>query len=86
MAWSTLRRATEDEEAAMTAAARRFCKRHGIDTSGELSLELTIECHISGLYPEDQPRMRRLWKRIVQRTLGNGAEGIAYGYVGFHVD
>ena len=91
MSWSTIRRATDSDTRALRQAAERFCKRHQLEVTAETTPEFEIDC---ALYPgsgcsyeaEDRARrLKRLWARIVRKTLGTNAEGIAYGYVGFHV-
>jgi hypothetical protein len=90
MSWSTIRRASENDTTRLTAAAERFCARHDIDYH-DCTAEFAIDCALDiGGSPsyEHLNRARRLaplWRRIIRRTLGNGAEGIAYGYVGFHI-
>lgn len=84
MAWSTIRRASESEIQAVEAAAKRFCSRHGIDRDlgdgDEMAAKVALDCEC-----DDRPELRRLWRRILKRLTGS-SDGIAYGYVGRHVD
>lgn len=91
MSWSTIRRATDTDNANLEQAAERFCRRHGIEIY-ECSAQLAIDCALNpgggcGYAAEDRARhLRPLWRRIVRRVLGSpNADGVAYGYVGFHV-
>ena len=90
MSWGTLRKANDEDLAALNAAARRFAERHDITFASEISDVDTVEYW---LYEQDKDDFRlgkyyaRLWNRCVARALKHpGAEGIAYGYVGYHVD
>lgn len=80
MAFSTVRKATDADLAAVAAAAEKFCTRHGIDATG-MTAESAINCTI-----ETDPRLRRLWRQIMRRALGDAAYEIAYGYVGCSVN
>ena len=91
MAWATLRKATETDICSLRAAAKRFCDRHALDCEESESPEFVIDCALNpgncGYVHEDlAKRLKPLWARIVRRILGKGAEGIAYGHVGYHVD
>ncbi len=93
MAWGTIRRATDKDTEALRIAAERFCKRHGIETHDGFGPESAIDCALcpgygASDYEHDQvKRLRPLWARIVRRALNSpNAEGIAYGYVGYHVE
>lgn len=92
MAWSTIRKATDTDIDRLQSAAVRFCRRHEIPFQNPQQATSEIDCLLS-LGPEcgheieyKAKRLRPLWRRIVRRTLGNGADGIAYGYVGFSVE
>lgn len=94
MAWSTIRKATADDRDAIEAAAERFIKRHGIKTWSDEPASSTVDNHIDGLSQKDRVDggergryLGRLWRAAVRRALNERhADGIAYGYVGFHVD
>jgi len=94
MAWGTIRRATDEDEQRLTAAAIRFARRYEIDLIGD---ENDAVFEIEGIvdlvrHSEWVPRplTHRLpgyWMAVVRRALREpGAEGIAYGYVGYHVE
>jgi hypothetical protein len=86
MAWGTIRKATDDDRARISAAAEKFCARHQIGIPQDWSAEAAIafECYGGAGHPGN-PELRRYWKRVIKRILGNGADGIAYGYVGYVV-
>jgi len=100
MAWSTIRRATDEDNERLEAAARRFIARHETDLpyvimdgpNDDVVNELDNQLYqlITDYHHPLHGRalqLRRLWRKVVARTLGApGAEGIAYGHVGFHVD
>lgn len=88
MAWSTIRRATDDDMANLAKTAKRFVERHGLGTY--MSPILTVADLEIGHYGESESEarhrkhLRRLWVQCVRRTLKEpAAEGIAFGYVGF---
>lgn len=87
--WATIRRAEEEDYAILQKKAREFCKRHGISNMGLRDPVDDIDFHIhetSVVEPQAGSYIRRLWQRIVARALREpAAEGIAYGYVGYHV-
>jgi hypothetical protein len=88
MAWSTMHKASEEDFERVESSARRFAVRHDLfmvnDCNGENE---GLPAHLEvGLIVDDRPGLRPLWRRCVVRALGPGAEGIAYGYVGFHVN
>jgi len=102
MAWSTIRRATDDDIDTLNERAQTFAERHGIelphhdpDGAGNLPDYYGLDTALSTGYgmgrmadsPEYMSYLARLWKRIVNRALGTrGCDGIAYGYVGSHQD
>ena len=95
MAWSTIRKATDEEYRRLEAAAARFGTRHpsSIYCSDGLAPSITvagIECWLERL--ADSPDrdnglyLRRLWRKAVRRALRHPAtDGIDYGYVGYSV-
>lgn len=86
MGWNTIRKATNEDEQALQAAAERFCKRHNLEFDADMPAQTTIYYTLDN-DREDEKRLRHLWRAIVRRTLGNkSAEGIAYGYVGYSHD
>ena len=89
MTISTIRRADDDDLAAVRAAAVRFCARHGIQyDQDELSgpadaIRYEIEC--GGPHGEQDRRIRRLWAACYCRALRVPTDvrtTIAYGHVG----
>lgn len=97
MGWSTIRKATSEDTERLNAAAQRFVERHELgddvkvvpDESSPLWYELSEYLEVMGTdWPNwDIPKLRRLWRQCVRRALREpNAEGIAYGYVGQHVN
>jgi hypothetical protein len=96
MAWSTIRKATEEDVRLLQKRAEAFIERHDIPRLGILTATDALESHIGhliegyGVSLEEQREgryLRRLWLAVVRRALGHRwAEGIAYGYVGFVAD
>ncbi len=93
MSWSTIRRATEADSAAIEAAAQRFARRHNLDAGYGDTAAMAIDANIDCLRQPGQldggaygRSLERLWRNCQRRALGEkNADGIAYGYVGFHV-
>lgn len=90
MSWSTIRRSTDEDAARLQRVHSRFQQRWGIT-------EDALDYAIHGLGADgivvnergeryDARYLARLLRRNIKRALGGDAEGIAYGYVGFHVD
>lgn len=94
MGWIKIRKATDEDVAALDAAAVKFARKHipyitEKDLSGQARclasfIESCIEAPGQDLL-HVWARERKLWRAQVQRTLGKGATGIAYGYVGYEV-
>ena len=100
--WSTIRKATDEDRERLDAAGRRFIEKHGDRYSlNMLFMWNTYEDDRSGLQSPyglacdraadngdpDHPRLRRIWRKAMRRALRcNYADGIAYGYVGSHVE
>lgn len=82
--WNVIRQATETDKEKYEAAARRFAARHGLGTPDEYGgfrhYSQIVECEVSDPSKRD---LARLWKRCVQRALGQYAEGIAWDAVGY---
>ena len=91
MAWSTIRKATDDDKIRLYEAAERFCRRHNID-DGDASALDAVEFAVTDCagtaseFSDRAKRLRPLWRKAVHRTLQCKADGIAHGYVGFHVE
>jgi hypothetical protein len=84
-----MREATQEDIEKLETRAQEFCKRHELEIlNGDTAVQ-TIDFRLSDRYGEDdygrdeRKRLERLWYGVTSRTLGSGAEGIAYGYVGF---
>lgn len=97
MAWAPIREATDEDMAAVEAAAERFIERHRIKADWGNSPHLgaldnpweALESAIDRLDPRFgwAGYMRRLWRGCMRRALGEPrAHGIAYGYVGRSVE
>jgi hypothetical protein len=92
MAWGTIRQATDEDIARYRAAAERFIVRHDIRQWNDSEyndptddVEFHLEDLVSRGQHEESRYLRRLWLRAVRRALRNpSADGIAYGYVGYH--
>lgn len=93
MAWGIYRRAQDEDYVRLAEAGQRFIDRHGLGmmvrwydgTPDQQINYLLIDLRTS--HPEDACYYRRLWLRCVARALRQpGAEGIAWGSVGAHVD
>ena len=85
MAWSIIRRATEEDVKRLAAAQKRFEQRHGIDLDS-----VYMDCSETGygggraVNYKEAKYLWRLWLRVVRRALGEeNAEGIAWGHVGY---
>jgi hypothetical protein len=100
MAWSTIRKATEEDTERLQIAATRFLERHQ-DEMPYLKLDaedlqdpvFTVTFHtdwdesMEDAQRIPRRRLARLWTRCQRRALRHPhADGIAYGYVGQHVD
>jgi len=95
MAWSTIRKATDEDYEKLQQRAEAFIKRHGLDIdwyalegqSKASALEDILSYDVQHGIESEARYLPGLWKRIVKRALGHPwAEGIAYGYVGFSAD
>ena len=85
MSWSTIRKATEEDRERLNRAAMRFCERHDCPYVYGSPVE-NVEAAIANDF-YDGVYLRKLWRACVRRALrSNDAEGIEYGYVGFHVE
>lgn len=97
MAWSTIRKATDEDFERLQDAARRFIERHAEDfpyldcedpdVAENCARALENELGSDAYEREERGRrLRPLWRRCIRRALRcSGAEGIAYGYVGREV-
>ncbi len=100
MAWSTIREATQEDLDALNKAARRFAARHDLQDMDFVkpsqwydTVDNAVEGEVSRHRdPNDidhwyAMRLKTLWTRVVRRVLKHPtADGVAYGYVGWHVD
>jgi hypothetical protein len=89
MAWSTIRKATNEDCEKLETRAEAFAKRHGIERGEIVTAVTSVENHIawaSENYEPEGPYLNKLWRAVVKRALDHPwAEGIAWGYVGFYV-
>ena len=84
MAWSTIRKATESEIEQLNAAEERLKKQYGL-----LDVAWDMSYWLKGASWERATQFKKAqaaYRRAVRKILGGSAEGIAYGYVGYHVD
>jgi len=101
MPWQTIRRANRDDIEKLEAAAQRFIERHRSQLRNlgfhhdEETASAAYDLDLIVLPEPDDPQwirgtrthIRKLWKAITRRTLdAPDADGIAYGFVGYHVD
>lgn len=89
MAWGTIRKATEEDTQRLNAAAIRFIERHGITglVYDDETAWSELGDYLAGGGWDDTGNTRTLgqWKRCIRRALREpSADGIAYGYVGYH--
>jgi len=86
MAWAPIRKATDEDRETLRRKAAEFCARHGIEDHWDDPVDCVefLVCE-PWHYKHDTARLRKLWRRIVARALGSGAEGIGYGSVGYSV-
>lgn len=94
--WVTIRKATEQDAEILERKAFEFMRRH--DDPANFAHMYTMLDAVTYLIEEEAENdkswgtrrasyLRSLWKRIVPRALNApGAEGIAYGAVGYHQD
>lgn len=93
MTISTIRRADDDDIAAVRAAAIKFCERHNIKYENDDALsgpEDAIRCEIECGGPQfsQNSRIRRLWTACYCRALRvpiDARTTIAYGHVGIRL-
>ncbi len=89
MSWSTIRRATIEDEERLNRAAVAFAERHDLRVWDADTAEATINNAITPNYDSDEiermecKRLGRYWLACVRRALREPtADGIARGYVG----
>lgn len=91
MGWSVIRTATDEDEARLFAAQKRFFARHADEMK---RTRLDADDVALGKAPygcdENQAAMtaylHKLYRAVVKRALGVTADGIAWGCVGRHVE
>ena len=84
MAWATIRKATEFEIEQLKAAEEQIKKQYGV-----LDVAWDMSYWLNGASWERAMQLKKAqaaYRRAVRKILGGSAEGIAYGYVGYHVD
>ena len=68
--FKSIRRYTDTDRERVTAAADRFCLRHGIDVDESLCTLSAVERDIARLADcEDGHRLANLWRRCLGRAL-----------------
>ena len=87
MAWSIIRKATEEEITQLAEIEKRIAARYDV-TDGAVGWDNSY--FRSGYasydaYWQKCAKTQAAYRRAVRKLLGNNAEGIAYGYVGYHV-
>lgn len=91
MAWSTIRKATDEDIERLNTAGTRFVEKHGRTWDkgflvSEEPRSVAQDLADDNDHP-DHPYLRKLWRAAVRRALRcRYADGIAYGYVGSHVE
>ena len=97
MAWSVIRKETDEDYAALNKAARRFADRHGIalvmfNNTNSIydQVDTFIQANLESTPADDweyagAKYLETIWKRCVRRALKEpAADGVAWGSVGFH--
>lgn len=94
--WTNIRMATDADVTLLERKAREFIARHDeVENWAHMfNMVDAVRFLIEDEAENDKtwgthraPYLRRLWKRVVARALKTpGAEGIAYGTVGYHTD
>jgi len=93
MAWSVIRRATEEDRELLEERAEAFCQRHDIPVEARDSAIQEADWFVEPRNDDDEGQrierqyLKRLWLRVVRRALNHPwADGIAWDTVGFVVD
>lgn len=88
MAWSTIRKATEEEIEQLAMIQKRIAARYDV-TENIVGWDNSY-CRRGYASYDDYwqkcAKAQAAYRRAVRRLLGRDAEGVAYGYVGYHVD
>lgn len=86
---SIIRKLDDVDLARVTAAAKRFCKRHGIRFDEYTPAETSIDHAIHSAHPEDKARLRKMWTACYCRALRVPCDvrtTTGWGYVGRSCD
>jgi hypothetical protein len=84
MAWGTIRKATDEDVNRLATAEAKYTEKYGIEPDAVDDNSADGFGLING-YSVSYLRAR--WRERVRRALREpSADGIAYGYVGYHVD
>ena len=89
MAWSTIRKATEDEISKLNAAAERIARQFKFPSGDCIAWDMSYWKTGYASYDkrfQQAVAAQAAYRRAVRRILGGSAEGISYGYVGYHVN
>ena len=94
MAWQIIRRATDTDHDRLQSRAEAFIARNGIawKFSDHTLTPRALDDLLNDWAEDDDPsyakhgrRLLKNWRRVVARALGDPcAEGIVWGYVGYH--
>ena len=89
MAWSTIRKATDEDYERLDTTARNFASRHNISIVEGDNPAQTVEWAISDHdnWPGMNAYLRKLWRARKKYALRDKrAEGIAWGHIGRNVN
>lgn len=93
MGWHTIRKATEADHEKLNTRAAAFVERNALKTwVGPVVTASHLYVTLCDMAEDDDPfyatrgkRLLKNWRRVVVRALGHEwAQGICYGYVGYH--
>lgn len=82
---SIIRKLDDVDLARVTAAAERFCRRHGIKFDEYRPAEVSIDYAIDRAHPAESARLRKMWTACYCRALRVPCDvytTTGWGYVG----
>jgi hypothetical protein len=86
MAWSTIRKATDTEIQELNAAEEKIKAHYDVpDAAWDMSYWKKGYSRYDERW-QQYDKAQSAYRRAVRKILGGSAEGIAYGYVGYHVN